>query len=135
MTKEERSGLGARIKVIREERGLSLSDLARSCEVTKGYLSQLEHGKATNPSVEAVKKIAQGLGVSLSDLLEEPTAPPPDASLPEGLRSFLAQSRDEGNPLSEADVEMLLGIRYRGRPPRTADDYAFLYDVIKRTIR
>lgn len=50
---------------------MSLGELERTSGVTKGYLSQLERGEASNPSIEAIKKIANGLGVHVSDILYE----------------------------------------------------------------
>ncbi len=135
MTPDEQATLGARIKRIREERGLSLGELEAASGVTKGYLSQLESGKATNPSVISVHKIAQGLGVRLADLLEEVGAEYAlPEHLPEGLREFIDRAESSGLRVSEEDVNMLVGIRYRGRQPASADDWALLYDLIKRLV-
>ena len=135
MTSEERISLGTRIRDLREQRGMTLGDLERACNVSKGYLSQLEGGKASNPTIVAVTKIAQGLGVSVSELLGEPvTEEPSHDRLPAGLKSFLEESAARGTDLSDEDVKMLLGIRYRGRQPRTAEDWGLLYDLIKRII-
>lgn len=135
MTPEEQITLGARIRRLREERGLSLGELEAACGVTKGYLSQLESGKAANPSVIAATKIAQGLGVRLVDLLgETETDSTPSAYLPDGLREFIERAESNGQMVSADDVQMLLGIRYRGRQPATADDWSLLYDLIKRVV-
>jgi transcriptional regulator with XRE-family HTH domain len=135
MTLEERQTLGTRIRDLRERSGLTLGDLERACGVSKGYLSQLEGGKASNPTIVAVTKIAQGLGVSVSELLGEPPAEEHSQDrLPAGLKAFLDDSAARGAGVSDEDVKMLLGIRYRGRQPRTAEDWGLLYDLIKRII-
>ena len=94
MTSEERNNLGSRIRMLREERGLSLGELEEASGVTKGYLSQLERGEASNPSLEAVKKIAAGLGVLVSEFLGEKQEPEPSAArLPKGLREFISKRK------------------------------------------
>lgn len=128
--------IGARIRARREELGLSLSALAEHSGVSKGYWSQLENGAATNPSVDTLGKIADALGVALHDLLGEPRQPEHEMGrLPKGLAEFLAEREGEGRPLPPGDVEMLRGIFYRGRQPRSGSDWAFLYETIIRTIR
>jgi transcriptional regulator with XRE-family HTH domain len=135
MTPDEWATLGGRIRRLREERGLSLGELETASGVTKGYLSQLESGKAANPSVISATKIAQGLGVRLADLVGEfETEPTPMENLPEGLRDFIALAESSGSAVSPDDVNMLLGIRYRGKQPSTANDWRMLYDLIKKIV-
>jgi len=114
---------------------MTLGDLERDSGVSKGYLSQLERGEANNPTVDVLTKISHGLGVAVSQLLGEPDSDAAAlARLPAGLKSLMEQATERGAPIAEEDVRMLLGIRYRGRQPRTADDWAFLYETIKRII-
>lgn len=42
--------LGARIRQMREERGISLKDMAAALNVSSAYLSALEHGKRGRPT-------------------------------------------------------------------------------------
>ncbi|WP_224704164.1 helix-turn-helix domain-containing protein [Devosia aquimaris] len=42
--------LGARIRQLREERGISLKDMAAALNVSSAYLSALEHGKRGRPT-------------------------------------------------------------------------------------
>ncbi|MBP6874604.1 MAG: helix-turn-helix transcriptional regulator [Candidatus Eisenbacteria bacterium] len=136
MTNEEHKSLGERIRSLRESREMTLSDLERESGVSKGYLSQLERGEASNPTVDILQKVSQVLGVAVSELLgEESPAEESPARLPAGLQALVEQAAARGAPLSEQDVRMLLGIRYRGRQPRTMEDWAFLYETIKRTVR
>jgi transcriptional regulator with XRE-family HTH domain len=55
----------------RVERGLSMSDLARRSGVSVSGISRIEHNDVRSPSVDTVRKLARGLGVSVSELLEE----------------------------------------------------------------
>jgi len=47
----------------REAKKMTLTDLARSADITKGYLSQVESGKIKNPSDGHLIDIAQALGI------------------------------------------------------------------------
>jgi len=128
--------LGERLRALLAERALSLSELARLSDLSKGYLSQLTTGKASNPSVEALGRIAAALGLKTGDLLGEADASSPDLSrLPSGLRAFVEAEAQAGRPLATQEVEMLAGIRYRGRQPATREDWAYLYETIKRVAR
>ena len=60
--------VGDRIKELREERGLSLSALAKYSGVSKSYISNIERGIQTNPSLIVMKKLAETLDVPLDDL-------------------------------------------------------------------
>lgn len=42
--------LGARIRALREERGLTLKEMAKALRVSSAYLSALEHGKRGKPT-------------------------------------------------------------------------------------
>ncbi len=137
MTSEQQAELGRRLLRIRREKGISLTELERRSGITKGYLSQLERGEATNPSFDVVRRIARGLEVALAELAgeaageEEAGAP----RVPPGLSEFMKRCEAEGRPLGAEEIGLLTGIRYRGRPPRTADDYAFLLETIRRMSR
>lgn len=67
--------MGERLRRLRQERGLSLSALARSAGIGKATLSGLEHD-TRNPTLETLYAIAGALGVPLTALLLEPGAPP-----------------------------------------------------------
>ncbi|HWJ82260.1 MAG TPA: XRE family transcriptional regulator [Nocardioides sp.] len=63
-------GVGARIRALREARGLSLSALAAAAGVGKGSLSELETGRR-NPTLDTLYAVASPLGVPLSALLDD----------------------------------------------------------------
>lgn len=44
-------------------------DLAREAQVTPGYIAQLEMGIRKNPSLKVLKKLAEALGVPVTELL------------------------------------------------------------------
>ncbi len=136
MTPKERDNLGLRIRRLREEQDLSLSDLEKKSGVTKGYLSQIERGEAINPSLEAVRKIAQGLEVQITDLIGENNEKKNSIQrIPKGLKEYINKAKTRGTPLTDEDITMLQGIRYRGKVPKNADEYGLLFDFLKRFIR
>jgi transcriptional regulator with XRE-family HTH domain len=60
--------IGARLRLERERRKVSLRELARRVGVTASLISQIETGKS-KPSVSTLYGIASELGLSLDDLL------------------------------------------------------------------
>lgn len=59
-----------RLKEILEEKNMTLTDLAEKTGIEKGNLSAISNNKK-NPTIETLKKIAEALGVKLSDLFEK----------------------------------------------------------------
>jgi len=66
-----RESLARRLRVLRAERGLSLTEAAKLCGVQRDTLSALEHGTRGVYSV-TLQKIARGYGVPIEELLGEP---------------------------------------------------------------
>lgn len=62
--------LGAAIRETRKGLGLTMSEVARSTELSQPFLSQIENGNTT-PSVINLHKIAQTLGTTAHALLEQ----------------------------------------------------------------
>ncbi|MFD2370796.1 helix-turn-helix domain-containing protein [Brevibacillus sp. GCM10020057] len=63
--------IGTRIKHLRKEKGLSLSQLAERAGVAKSYLSSIERDIQSNPSLQFIEKIAQVLDVPINVLIEK----------------------------------------------------------------
>jgi transcriptional regulator with XRE-family HTH domain len=66
--------IGATLRRLREERHLSLKDVAARSGLTQSFLSQVERD-LTSPSVASLRKIAQAFGVPLAALFQGPTLP------------------------------------------------------------
>lgn len=62
--------LGARIAKERQKRGITLEKLAYEMGMSKGNLSNIEHGKR-DPRYITLRAIATGLGVSVTYLLKD----------------------------------------------------------------
>ena len=70
------SRIGARIRQLRKEQGLTAEKLAYASEIgSKGYVSDIEAGLAS-PSISTLAKIANHLGVELVDLFTFPKESP-----------------------------------------------------------
>ena len=62
--------LGAKIKQLREEKGIDQKSFAFDCEIGRTQLYMIEKGR-TNPRLLTLIKIADGLGISVSELLQD----------------------------------------------------------------
>ena len=60
--------LGERARALRRERGLTLEALAERSGVSRAMISKLERGEK-NPTLVVAAKVAEGLGVGLSQLV------------------------------------------------------------------
>lgn len=58
-------------KVIRIEKGLSISKLSYKSNIARGYLSELENGKYNNPSLQVICKLCKSLKVTPNELIDE----------------------------------------------------------------
>lgn len=63
------AALGARIKLLRAMRELSLQEVADAAGLTKSHVWELEKGRSINPTVNAVWGLATALCVSPAMLL------------------------------------------------------------------
>lgn len=62
--------IGHRIKQLRTKNNLTLEELASRCELTKGFLSQLERN-LTSPSIQTLQDIVEALGTTLEKFFRE----------------------------------------------------------------
>jgi transcriptional regulator with XRE-family HTH domain len=76
----EASAIGARARMIRRRRGLSLEVVAGLAGITKQYLSQLERGLRGFNRRGLIEDLANALGCSVADLTGQPYSPPDRAS-------------------------------------------------------
>lgn len=68
-------GLGAAVRALRTERGLTLRALAKIAAVSERFLVQLEAGEG-NISVARLEDVAEALGTTGAELLTQATRPP-----------------------------------------------------------
>ncbi|VED60420.1 helix-turn-helix domain-containing protein [Staphylococcus simulans] len=63
---------GQNIKQIRKRMNMSQKELATKMEISQSYLSDIENGRK-NLSIKTVKKLADSLGLSVTDLFNDDT--------------------------------------------------------------
>lgn len=61
--------LGKRISIMRKKRGITLERLAYEMGISKGNLSDIEHGKR-DPRYTTLRAIAEGMEIPISMLLK-----------------------------------------------------------------
>jgi transcriptional regulator with XRE-family HTH domain len=59
---------GERVRGLRERRNMDATEFAAHSGISRGHLSELEHGKR-EPGLKMLQDIAGGLGISMSQLL------------------------------------------------------------------
>ncbi|WP_438434870.1 helix-turn-helix domain-containing protein [Gorillibacterium sp. sgz500922] len=63
--------IGDRIKYLREQKGLTITELAEMADISKSYLSHIERKLQNNPSLLMLSKLAESLDTHLEFLLGE----------------------------------------------------------------
>lgn len=66
---ETRKAIGRQLRMLREERGLTLTTLALMVGVERSYLGKIEAGRI-NTSVDKLEKIVLGMGMTLFEFFE-----------------------------------------------------------------
>ena len=62
---------GNNIRILRKERKISLEKFSEMTGISKGYLCDIENGKATNPSLKILDIISTKLNCSISDFFQD----------------------------------------------------------------
>ena len=62
--------IGKKIKNLRLTKNLTQEELADRCELTKGYISQLEND-LTSPSIETLKDLLNALGTNFAEFFQD----------------------------------------------------------------
>jgi transcriptional regulator with XRE-family HTH domain len=84
------------LREIRLRRGLSQADLSAMTGVAEFTISEIESGKRANPRPSTLRKLAQGLGVEVTDLygeLDSPLGVAPPSSTQPPLNGFEEERR------------------------------------------
>lgn len=70
MSERQPPDVGAQLKALREQRGLSMRGLARMCSLSPNAISLIERG-ASSPSVSTLHRLATALQVPITAFFEE----------------------------------------------------------------
>lgn len=87
--------IGAKIRDLRNQNGLTQEELADRTELTKGFISQLERG-LTAPSVSTLLDIVECLGTNLSDFFHEGD----DQQIVFPKEDYFEKEDEEGNSIT-----------------------------------
>ncbi|MCB8955781.1 MAG: helix-turn-helix transcriptional regulator [Nocardioides sp.] len=117
--------VGPRLRRVREERGVTLTEVAQTTGISKSTLSRLENGQR-RPSLELLLPLAQTYRVPLDDLVGAPEVGDPRIRLkPRRVngRTVLPLTRPGGIQAWKIVIP-----RSQSRPnPRTHDGFEWLY--------
>jgi transcriptional regulator with XRE-family HTH domain len=115
-------GIGRRIAAYRAQRGLRVSDLARSVGVSPSLVSQIEHGQS-RPSVSTLFAVAEALGLPVDAFFRE--QPDPAAHVePRATRTHTDPYLVRRAERAVIDIEG--GVRWERLTPTTLRDVEFL---------
>lgn len=147
------TSVGQRIRHVRETRGMSIGDLATKAGLAKSYVAKLERGDVDNPGVRTLASIAVALRITVGALLRTPTNQDLNADddqaeadlrlaeqfgdaasqLPVGLRELSKKREMDGRPLSAHVLNALALVQFRGKRPKSAEDWEFLLYALERS--
>ncbi len=114
--------IGARIRQLREQKGLSQGDIERMTGLLRCYTSRVENGH-TIPSLETLERYAAALGLPLYQLFYAGDEPPPTPNLtPRQTLEELAE--EEGK--QGADARFLLNLKSLAEHIRDSDRHVLL---------
>ncbi|WP_339147744.1 MULTISPECIES: helix-turn-helix domain-containing protein [unclassified Sutcliffiella] len=88
--------IGERIKKFREQRKMSMSELAERAGVAKSYLSSIERNLQSNPSVQFLEKVSSVLGVSVNSLLHDEDETHAKENLDREWATLVREAMDSG---------------------------------------
>lgn len=122
--------LGAKIRMLRRERGLTLQEVADQVGLSAGYLSQVENGRYENLPLEKLRELADVLGVvTLPELVSGVEVGAESTTYPADLQAFLDEQERAGQPV-EAGLLTLLRVARSLKPglaPLTVEEWRKLY--------
>jgi transcriptional regulator with XRE-family HTH domain len=114
------TGFGARLRELRQEKGMTLRALAEAAGVDFTYLSKIENDRVEHlPSAETIRDLAQALEVDAMELLQLANKMPPELAKLAGspnARRFLQRAQEIASP---KDWDALLDLLEQRQSART----------------
>ncbi len=126
--------IGARIRIERESRGWSLTELAERAAVSRAMIHKVERGDSS-PTANLLGKLSGALGLSMSTLMARAEAPEGrllrKADQPLWTDPDTGYLRRQVSPRSDMPVEIVeVTLPAGARVPMPASAYAFLRQLI-----
>lgn len=126
--------IGSKIKRLRQQLNLSQSELADRCELTKGYISQLEND-LTSPSIATLMDILSALGTSAAKFFKKED----DARVTFSENDFIEKHEDgmilkwiipnaQKNEMEPVLVELLSGASTSVDFPHEGEEFGYVLE-------
>lgn len=131
--------LSDQLRELRDDRGLSLDEVAKKAKISKTYLWELERDTdgTKKPSADVLLRIANALGTTLAQLLSLQTIQAAEGpiELPPSLQEFAEQMKALGTELTDNDLRDLAATKFRGAQPETVAEWHQLYLLLDSSSR
>lgn len=111
--------IGENVRNFREQKGLSMTDLADRALISKSYLSNIERNLKTNPTIDILLRISNVLEVNMYDLID----------LEDLNKSYNISAPLEDSSSSWSHIEQLAEVE--GIKRNQVSDYKVLFDFIR----
>ncbi len=126
--------LGKKIKQMRNHLGLTQEELADRCELTKGYISQLENN-LNSPSIATLTDILSALGSNLAEFFQEET----EEKIVFSKNEFIEKDSDgvllnwlipnaQKNMMEPILVELAEGAETAGDIPHEGEEFGYVLE-------
>ena len=126
--------IGAKIKQMRNQKSLTQEELADRCELTKGYISQLENN-LNSPSIATLTDILAALGSNLSEFFREE----PEEKIVFFKDEFIEKDSDgvrwewlianaQKNMMEPVLVELSEGAETTGDVPHEGEEFGYVLE-------
>jgi transcriptional regulator with XRE-family HTH domain len=126
--------LGEKIKRMRNQKGLTQEELADRCELTKGYISQLEND-LNSPSIATLADILSALGSNLAEFFKEEA----EEKIVFSKNEFIEKDADgvlfnwlipnaQKNMMEPVLVELAFGAETAGDIPHEGEEFGYVLE-------
>ena len=126
--------LGEKIKRMRLQKGLTQEELADRCELTKGYISQLENN-LNSPSIATLTDILAALGSNLSEFFQVES----EEKIVYSKNEFIEKDSDgvlwnwlipnaQKNMMEPVLVELAEGAETTGDVPHEGEEFGYVLE-------
>jgi transcriptional regulator with XRE-family HTH domain len=99
--------LGKRLRLAREQRGMTQKQAAQAAGIATDMISRLENGRYQSPGLRTLVRIADGLGATVTDLLPEASTDAQSSSTEMSHRARLIALTHRAEP---HDLELIVEI-------------------------
>jgi len=126
--------LGKKIRQMRNQKGLTQEELADRCELTKGYISQLEND-LNSPSIATLTDILSALGSNLAEFFKEEA----EEKIVFSKNEFIEKDADgvlwnwlipnaQKNMMEPVLVELAEGVETAGDIPHEGEEFGYVLE-------